>query len=137
MSESFSLQIFLEAIHKASVIPFGSDLTFYVMKAFGGYDMAAPVILSVVGASLGHIVNWYIGRSLVFFEYKGKFRINPERYERIRAFAEKYGIFLLVFAYAPLMNLLVVASGFLKLPLKKVMPFVIVGLAVHYGYPLL
>lgn len=134
---TFSLQLFLEAIHRASIVPFGNDLTFYAMKYFATYDMAAPVILSVIGASLGHVFNWYVGRTLAYFEYKGKFRISPHYYERIRGFFDKYGVYLLFFCWLPLCNLLVVAAGFLKLPLKKVMPFVVAGLAAHYGMAIL
>lgn len=133
---NFSFQLLFEAIHKASVVPFGSDITFYVMRAFGTFDMAVPVILTVIGASLGHVVNWYAGRTLAYFEYKGKFRINPNRYERARALFDKYGMVFWILCWLPFFNLLVVLGGFFKLPLKKVMPFVLVGLAVHYGLAL-
>jgi len=129
-------QLFIETAHNASIIPLGNDTAFYAMKAFGNYNMIAPFVLAVIGATLGHIFNWYVGRSLMFFEYKGKFRLGPERYERARAFFEKYGVWLLLFCWAPLFNLLTVASGFLKLPLKKVLPFIVIGLAVHYGLAL-
>lgn len=134
---SFSYQLLLDAAHQASIIPFGNDIVFYAMKSFGTYPMGVPVALSIAGGLLGYIFNWYVGRSLMFFEYKGRFRMNPTRYETIRTYAEKYGIYLLVLSWMPLLNLLPVAAGFLKLPLKKILPFVIAGLAWHYGQALL
>jgi membrane protein YqaA with SNARE-associated domain len=130
------LQLFLEAAHQASIIPFGRDLTFYAMKAFGIYPMGVPVALSILGAIFGHIFNWYVGRSLIFFEAKGKFHVNPVNYEKLRKNFCKYGVFFLVLSWLPFLNLLTVAAGFFKLPLKKVLPFVVVGLAWHYGMAL-
>lgn len=137
MSGEFTTQLFLEAAHHASIIPFGNDITFHAMRLFGTYPMGVPVALSIIGAILGHVFNWYFGRTLIFFEYKGKYRMDPVRYERVRTLFEKYGIYLLLFSWAPLCNLLPVAAGFLKLPLKKILPFVIAGLAWHYGQALL
>jgi membrane protein YqaA with SNARE-associated domain len=137
MSGEFTTQLFLEAAHHASIIPFGNDLVFHAMKAFGTYPMGVPVTLSIIGALLGHIFNWYVGRSLMFFEYKGRFRMDPASYERVRALFGTYGIYLLFFSWMPLLNLLPVAAGFLKLPLKKILPFVAAGLAWHYGQALL
>lgn len=127
------LDLLLETIHYASIVPFANDVRFYAMKYFG-YPMAAPFILVVTGALIGHIVNWYIGRTLIFFEHRGHIKINPAHYERARHFADRYGFFLLIFAWVPLCNLLVVASGFLKLPLKKILPIIALGLAAHYGW---
>lgn len=134
MSDNFLLPVLFEALHHASIVPFGSETTFYAMKAFGTHAMVPPVIVAIIGASLGHLINWYIGRTLAYFEYKGKFRINPHWYERARALFDKYGVFMLFFCWLPFFNLLVVASGFLKMPLKKIMPFVVIGLAAHYGW---
>jgi membrane protein YqaA with SNARE-associated domain len=130
-------QLFLNAAHHASIIPFGNDLTFYAMKSFGTYPMGVSVVLTIIGALLGHVFNWYVGRSLIFYEYKGKLRISPERYERIRKFFDSYGIYLLLFSWAPLCNLLPVVAGFFKLPLKKILPFVAAGLVWHYGQTLM
>ncbi len=134
---TFYFQILLESLHHASIVPFGSEPTFYAMRAFGNHNMIAPTLLAVIGATLGHIVNWYVGRTLIFFEHKGKLKVSPHWYERTRNFFDKYGIFLLLLSWMPLCNLLVVMAGFLKLPLKKVLLFVIVGLAAHYGVAIL
>lgn len=132
----FYPDILLEALHEASIVPLGQETTFHAMRAFGAHDMTLPFLLAVTGALLGHLVNWYVGRTLLYFEHKGKFRINPHWYERLRDMADKYGVFLLLFSWLPLCNLLTVAGGFFKLPLKKVMPFIAAGLLAHYGMAL-
>jgi membrane protein YqaA with SNARE-associated domain len=133
---NFYSQVFLEALHTAAIVPMGHEPTLYAMQAFGTYDMKAPFVLAFIGAVLGHVFNWYVGRSLLFFEAKGKFRLGPQRYERARAKFEKYGVFALLLCWVPLFNLFVAAAGFFKLPLKKIMPFIVLGLALHYGLEL-
>ncbi len=137
MTVDFYPKIFLEALHHASIIPFGSEPTVYAMKAFGTYPMAALFVLALVGAILGQMFNWYVGRLLLYYEHKEKFRVSAHQYERARKYFNTYGIFLLLFSWAMLANLLVVLAGFLNIPLKKSLPLIAVGLAVHYGLSLL
>jgi membrane protein YqaA with SNARE-associated domain len=132
MSEGFALEVFLEALHTASIVPLAHEPTLYAMKAFGTYSLHAPVALAIIGATLGQIFNWYVGRLLLYYEHKGKFRINPHHYERTRTLFNTYGIFLLLLSWMTLCNLLVVLAGFLNIPLKKALPLVFAGTAAHY-----
>src|SRR5689334_10611673 len=98
MTAAFLPQLFLDAAHQASILPFGSDLIFYAMKSFGTYPMGVPVVLSIIGGILGYIFNWYVGRTLMFYEHKGRFRLGPVRYERARSLFDQYLFVLLVFS---------------------------------------
>jgi membrane protein YqaA with SNARE-associated domain len=59
------LNVFIEAAHKASLIPFASEATLYAMKSFGSYNIQLAIILAIAGATLGQMLNWAAGRLLV------------------------------------------------------------------------
>jgi len=129
------LPIFIESAWKASIIPFGNDVTFFALKSFGGYDMALPFILAVAGATLGQTFNWCLGHFLI--SYKDRLNINEQLYSRFATAFNQYGVFLLLFSWAILCNMLVVIAGFVGTKPKIVLPLIIIGQAVHYGLALL
>ncbi|MDX2113218.1 MAG: VTT domain-containing protein [Alphaproteobacteria bacterium] len=129
----FLPQIFLEALHKASIIPLGSEPAFYALKAFGEQPMQMPVLAAVAGALLGHAFNWWIGTQLKKMHTKKNWKPAPDVYEKIRGHFLKTGIYLLVLAWLPFCNLLTLAAGFFGVPPKKTLLFILIGLVWNYG----
>jgi membrane protein YqaA with SNARE-associated domain len=123
--------IFFQSAWKASIIPLGQDTAFFAMKAFGNYDMTFPLVLAVVGATIGQMFNWYIGKWLI--AHRAQMKINDYWLNRVSSLFNKYGIFLLLFSWAPLCNFFVVLAGFVGTKPKIVLPLIIIGQAAYYG----
>ena len=123
--------IFLESAWKASIIPLGNDTTFFAMKAFGNYNMTTPFLLSITGAMLGQLFNWLVGRFLV--GHKARMKVSDYWQNRVSTLFNKYGIFLLLFSWVPLCNLIVVLAGFVGTRIKIVLPLVMAGQIFYYG----
>ena len=127
---AFEAQILLEALHTASIIPFGNEPTFYAMKAFGTFDMIVPTLLAITGALLGQSFNLLIGRLAHRFFHT---RLRGEGLDKISASFHRFGFLLLAVCWLPLGNLLItLPAGFFHIPLKKALPVILIGLALHY-----
>lgn len=129
--------VFLNSALAASVIPIGSEAGLYAMKAFGGFSMPLAVVLATTGATLGQLFNFYLGNLLFRLTSKSDNTIHPEKYQRVQGYFHKYGVFILLFCWAPIGNIFVIAAGFLKTPPKIALPLMMVGVAAHYGWSLL
>jgi len=124
------VQIFLEALHDASVVPMASEAAIYAMKSFGGFDMNTAVAAAIMGGMFGNTFNWWLGKMLMRLPSSPK---THRIYLKLQTLFNQYGFFLLFFAFVPLMNILVVAAGMFGTPLKKVLPLVALGLCYYYG----
>ena len=137
MTAPFALQTFIESAHTASIIPLSSETAYFAMLAFGNYDMAMPFALAVAGATIGQTFNWWLGTVIHTLWLKRKQHPTETQYHKATQFFSRYGIWLLVFCWMPLLNFVPVIAGFLGTRLKIALPLVAAGLAVHYGSPLL
>jgi membrane protein YqaA with SNARE-associated domain len=127
-------QVFIEAAWLASIIPMGNDTAFHAMSGFGEYDMTVPVILAVIGATLGQMFNWYFGTLLQKLKYTKNLTMSPDAFIRFEYYFRRYGIYLLLFSWGPLCKLLPVLAGFANVPPKTVALIVAIGYIGHYGY---
>lgn len=125
------LQVFLENAHAASVVPMASSAALLAMKAFGGYNMPLAYAIAVAGAVLGQTFNWYVG---VLLRKTPVGLLSDERYRHGKMLFHKYGIFLLLLCWAPIMNFVTVAAGFLEVRLKTALPLIILGTAAWFGW---
>ncbi|MDE3015418.1 MAG: hypothetical protein KGI29_00640 [Pseudomonadota bacterium] len=128
------LHILLETAWKASIIPLGDDPTFFAMKSFGGYDMWPAFALAVFGGTIGQMFNWWVGRLLIKFPVAST---PPRWFPIVKSLFNRYGVFLLVFAWLPLLNLLALAAGFFGTRARIALPLILIGEATHYGWYLI
>lgn len=128
----FYAQIFFEAMHTASIVPFSSEPALYAMKAFGTYEMRLPTAIGLSGALAGHAVNWWIGKALRQWQQHRK-KLNDETYQKAQNYFTRFGIYALLIAWMPMCNFLTVAAGFLNAPARKSLLLITLGLAWHYG----
>lgn len=122
--------VFIEATHAASIIPFASEATLYAMQSFGGHNMTTAAAFAFVGAIIGQSFNWGLGKLLMRLPAAPK---EHKAFTKGQYLFNRYGFFLLFFAYVPLVNLLVVVAGMFATPLKKALPIIALGLAFNYG----
>ena len=133
---SLYLKILIETAHYASLIPFANEPTFFAMKAFGGFDMLLAFLCAVSGAILGAEFNFSIGYCLkkLYLKQQNPKYLKPNNYEKGKKFFAKYGIFLLVISWLPTLNSSVFAAGFFGMRAKIVLPIVLIGQIIHYGW---
>ena len=122
--------VFIEAAHTASVIPFANNVTYFSMHGFGGFNMPLAFALATLGAFLGAKLNWIIGKA--FSRLPG-----AKKYTSARAFFQRHGMYLLLFSFLPLLNFTSLAAGFLGLRARVAMPLCLISWAGYYGYFLL
>jgi membrane protein YqaA with SNARE-associated domain len=120
-----------DALH-AWYLP-NAETIFYSMQAFGTVDMRLPVVAAITGAMAGQFFNWLIGYSIYRLKSGNMLKINNEHYARGAMLFQKYGVFLLLFSWVPLCNLLVVVAGMANFRLRMVLPLILVGQIYNYG----
>jgi len=125
--------VFLESLWTASLIPFGNEPAFFAMKSFGGYDMRGPFILAVIGATLGQLFNWLLGKLLLLYGHKANLSHNIPRYLQVAHYFNRYGIWLLIFSWGPMCKLLPLFAGFTGAPWKRVFLLIFIGQVINYG----
>lgn len=136
MSAGIYLDIFIESASVASILPFTNHASYYAALAFGGFNVPMAFTLAVLGAVAGQMFNWGLGRIALRLKEKGKIKLDNGMYTQAQTLFKKYGIFLLLFCWVMLGNLLVVAAAFLNVRLRVALPLIIAGTAAYYAYPL-
>ena len=132
----FYFKVCYEGAWTASLIPLGNDTTYAAMLLFGGYNMHLALILATAGAALGQLFNYGLGYAMLHQRGKYSFNVSEHWYKKVSGIFNKYCVFLLLFSWAPLCNLMLPIAGFTRAPLKVVMPLVTVGYLLHYGLQL-
>ncbi len=127
--------VFIESARVASIIPFGSEPTYFAMFYFGGFNMPLATGIAIVGATLGMTFNWLVGKALLELHKRKNFNVNEYWYGKCQAQFQKYGALLLLLIWLPLMKLILVGAGFLNVRyFRFVLPLVFVGHSLAYGY---
>lgn len=122
--------IFVEAAHRASLIPLASEATIYALKSFGQSGLELPVALAILGGLTGHAFNYALGRFMMRLPSSPK---HHAVYQMLAKYFNRYGFVVLIIAPWAMFNILVLAAGMLGTPIKKTFPLIALGLAVYYG----
>ncbi len=135
------LNVLLESAWVASVIPGGTEPTFFAMKSFtnegmGGYSMPLACVCAVAGATIGQFFNYVVGTFIAKRAAATGQNVSGTLL-KMRGFFVKYGVFVLLVSWMPLFNLFVVLAGMVKIPLRLALPLIVAGLVVAYGYHLI
>ncbi len=129
--------LFLSAFLSATLLPGSSEalLTGLVVAGQG-----APWLLltaAVTGNVLGSLVNWVCGRFLAAFRDRTWFPVSPRRYAQAAGWFERYGVWSLLFAWAPVVgDPLTVIAGALRVGFLPFLLLVTVGKVVRYLFVL-
>lgn len=137
MAGPLYLQVLIEAIHRASLVPMASEATLYAMKSFGGYNLWLAIALAIIGGTAGQIFNFALGALLKKIRKKNGWNLSESLYEKAQGIFRKYLIFLLLFSWATGGNILVAIAGFLGIRLAHVAPVIVIGYIFHYASQLL
>lgn len=123
--------LFLASFLAATILPFGSEgiVTLLVSR---GSEIFTVILIASIGNFLGSCTNYYIG-------LKGRghieryIRIKPDEIKKAEDYFSKYGPYILLFAWFPVIgDALTVVSGLLKLRFVTFSIFVFTGKFVRY-----
>lgn len=122
--------IFIEAAHKASLLPMASEATIYAMQAFGTTLTITHIGLAILGAMLGQLFNLALGRGLMKLPSSPK---DHRGFVLLQHYFNRFGFVLLLVAPLSLGNFLVFLAGMLGTPMKKALPVIALSYIFYYG----
>ncbi len=125
--------LFLSAFLSATLLPGSSEALLTGLVLAGQGVPWLLLIAAVMGNVLGSLVNWVCGRFLAAFRDRTWFPISPRRYAQAAGWFERYGVWSLLFAWAPVVgDPLTVVAGALRVGFLPFLLLVTVGKVVRY-----
>jgi len=113
MYQYFSL--FLSALLAATVLPFSSEVLLVTLMHTESMNHTFLLIAVSTGNILGAVINWYLGKRLLDFQYKSWFPIKEKERDKATSLFNRYGRLTLLFAWLPIIgDPLTLIAGFLK-----------------------
>ena len=121
------LDIFIGCFLAATVVPFASDALLVGMLLAGG-DVWMTVACASAGNWLGGLTTYGIGRIGKWEWIEKWFKVQPEKLEQQKEKVDRYGIWLALLAWVPIVgDLITLALGFYKARPFGTMVLLLVG----------
>ena len=126
------LGLFLGSALAASIVPFSSDVLYVAILATTGQDLGC-FLAATSGSWLGSLFTYYLGW-LGKWEWIEKwFKITREKLEQQQAKVQKYGVWLALFSWGPIIgDITVLALGFYKTSRGWTFLMLLIGKAIRY-----
>ncbi len=125
--------LFLSAFLSATLLPGSSEALLTGLVVSGQGAPWLLLIAAVTGNVLGSLVNWIFGRFLVAFRDKRWFPVSPRRYEQAAGWFQRYGVWSLLLAWAPVVgDPLTVIAGAFRVGLLPFLALVTIGKLLRY-----
>ena len=126
------LGLFLGSALAASIVPFSSDVLYVAILATTGQDLGC-FLAATSGSWLGSLFTYYLGW-LGEWEWIEKwFKITREKLKQQQAKVQKYGVWLALFSWVPIIgDITVLALGFYKTSRGWTFLMLLIGKAIRY-----
>lgn len=126
------LGLFLGNILAATIVPFSSD-ALYIAVLAATREIAACFVVATIGNWLGSLITYGMGR-LGRWEWIEKwFKVKPETLEKQKRYVSKYGVWLSLIAWVPVIgDVLVIALGFYKTPAVWTSILLLIGKGLRF-----
>ena len=125
--------MFFSAFLAATIIPASSEAVFAALLASGTGQPALLFAVALLGNVLGSLTDWLLGRFLLRFRDRRWFPVGPAAYARAAAWFNRYGLWSLLLAWAPVIgDPLCVVAGALRVRLPVFLFLVTLGKAARY-----
>ena len=129
--------LFLSAFLSATLLPGSSEALLTGLLVAGHGVPWLLLAAAVTGNVLGSLVNWICGRFLAAFRDRKWFPVSPRRYAQAAGWFERYGVWSLLFAWAPVVgDPLTVIAGALRVRLLPFLTLVTIGKFLRYLFVL-
>jgi membrane protein YqaA with SNARE-associated domain len=126
------LTLFITSFLASTVLPLGSE-ALVVLLIRSDHNFYAVVLLATFGNYLGACTTYYIGlkgRSGIIEKYLS---ISVKELERADRWFKRYGAYILLFTWVPLVgDAITVSSGLLKLDFRMFSIYVLIGKFARY-----
>ncbi|MDJ0934853.1 MAG: YqaA family protein [Kiloniellales bacterium] len=125
--------LFLSAFLSATLLPGSSEALLTGLVVSGRGEPWLLLAAAVIGNVLGSLVNWICGRFLAAFRDRKWFPVSPRRYAQAAGWFERYGVWSLLFAWAPVVgDPLTVIAGAFRVGFLPFLLLVTIGKLVRY-----
>ena len=126
------LLLFGSAFLAATVLPFYSEVVLFVLLREGGNSLLL-VTIATLGNTLGAVVNWCLGRYLLYFKDRRWFYFSEKQIEKAQRWFQRYGFWSLLLAWMPIGgDALTLIAGIMKVRLWLFLLLVGSGKALRY-----
>lgn len=106
--------LFLVAFGAATILPFQSEIVFVALQLRGDIPIEWIIAFASVGNILGSGLNYALGRVLERFRGRRWFPVSDEQLARARDWYLKWGVWTLLFSWAPLGDALTIVAGVMR-----------------------
>jgi len=93
--------IFFTAFLAATLLPFYSEILVVTAFLERPETWLSIWVVASIGNSLGSAFNWLLGRYLLHYQDRKWFPFKPDQMERAQRWFQKYGVWSLLLAWAP------------------------------------
>lgn len=124
--------LFFAAFLAATPIPFQSEVVFLALLAMGSAAPWVLVVVASVGNILGSCVTYALGRGLGGPRGARWLGLTPEREARAEEWFARWGVWALLFSWAPGGDLVVALSGALRVPVLRFLILVTIAKTARY-----
>lgn len=125
--------IFWDSFKGTSIFSLSLETLWFSAKEFGSYNLFIISALSFAGAVLAMCATYWLGR-LAGPVVKSMFMMDEEVYQKVSFYSNKYGIFILLLQMMPVVKLLFLFAGFLNIPFRRVLIFMVAGRLIYFIY---
>lgn len=116
MGLSALVGLFVAAFVAATVLPFQSEILFAGLQLARTAPIWALIVVASIGNTAGAFVNYALGRGIRRLE-GSRFAIPAARMQRAQGWYDRWGVWTLLFSWAPLGDVLTVIAGAMRVPL--------------------
>jgi membrane protein YqaA with SNARE-associated domain len=109
--------LFAACFIAATVFPFQSEVVFVGLQMAGVAPLVTLVVVASVGNTLGAFVNYWIGARLEDADAHRWLRIDDAKFERLRRWWLRFGVWSLLLSWAPVLGWFTVVAGAMRTPL--------------------
>lgn len=128
------IDIFIETLWDASIIPYGNQNSFYAITSFNPDASMQAVATATLASAIAYIFNWYVGRWAFNASVKKQTQKTRENYAKAASLAQRYGWIMLLLTFIPFGNYFIMLSGFFKVKLRVVLGVSMPAMAGYYIY---
>jgi membrane protein YqaA with SNARE-associated domain len=135
--------LFIVAFGAATILPFQSEIVFVALQLRGDIPIEWIILFASVGNILGSGLNYALGR--VIERYRGRrwFSVSDAPLDKARAWYLKWGVWTLLFSWAPLGDALTIVAGvmrtnvwlfFLLVSIAKTVRYIVVAMVTAAAF---
>jgi membrane protein YqaA with SNARE-associated domain len=125
--------IFFDSFKGNFIFSLSLETIWFAAKEFGTYNLFAISAVAFLGAVLAMCTTYLLGYALAPVINK-LFIIEEDMHKKLYDGFNKYAIYALFFQMMPVVKLLFLFAGLLRLPFRRVLLFMVAGRAFYYTY---